>query len=363
MQLHVSAERAAELLSLSYGDITSTGRQLSNGSPAVSLQEVEEWAKSPTPQRRYDYHNNRLNSDKWDMCFSPRTDDIVINTAYKSGTTWMQCIIANILFKGQHNMPGWNDPDFLGIIEFSPWLELRMTPPAKLKDFLESQTQRRFVKCHMPLDGMPYYKEVKYVMLARDLRDVAYSWHNHWRSAAMNALVKANEAPDRIGPPCPFPGDFTPRETYLNMAGQDDGATVGLWSYYHHLATWWQYRHLPNILIIHYADLKKDPRGNIKKVAEFLGETLSDDELDLCVKNTTIESMRENHEKCLGHGFGRMMETGDGVPGGLKFINKGTNGRWKDELSTEDINIYLEEGKRRLGEECMRWLMHESSSF
>ena len=45
---------------------------------------------------------------------------IVIATSYKAGTTWMQSIVANLLFRG-------NDfPAPVG--EMSPWLDMRLTP-------------------------------------------------------------------------------------------------------------------------------------------------------------------------------------------------------------------------------------------
>ena len=38
------------------------------------------------------------------------------------------------------------------------------------------------------------------------------------------------------------------------------------------------------------------------------------------------------------------------------FINKGTNGRWRDVLTLEDNNRYETIAREQLGEECARWL-------
>ena len=37
------------------------------------------------------------------------------------------------------------------------------------------------------------------------------------------------------------------------------------------LAAWWPLRHEPNVLLMHFADMKKDLPGSIRKVADFLG--------------------------------------------------------------------------------------------
>jgi aryl sulfotransferase len=48
-----------------------------------------------------------------------------------------------------------------------------------------------------------------------------------------------------------------------------------------------------------------------------------------------------------------------GIPmkeGGRTFINKGTNGRWRDELTPEDIAAYEAKALTELGEDCAHWL-------
>jgi aryl sulfotransferase len=42
--------------------------------------------------------------------------------------------------------------------------------------------------------------------------------------------------------------------------------------------------------------------------------------------------------------------------GASTFINKGTNGRWKDVLSAEESAAYERTALERLGPECARWL-------
>ncbi len=71
------------------------------------------------------YENHHLDSPRWGR-FDTRPGDIVITTAYKSGTTWMQTIVANLLFQGQE-IPG-------PIMEISPWIDMRPNDFAAIQE-------------------------------------------------------------------------------------------------------------------------------------------------------------------------------------------------------------------------------------
>ena len=44
--------------------------------------------------------------------------------------------------------------------------------------------------------------------------------------------------------------------------------------------------------------------------------------------------------------------------GGTTFINKGSNGRWRDVLSDREVATYQEKARAELGSECAHWLAH-----
>ena len=68
------------------------------------------------PTKTRDLHNHHFDSAIWND-FRFRDDDIIIATYAKSGTTWTQQIVAQMLFGP--------DPD-LEVAEMSPWLDLRV---------------------------------------------------------------------------------------------------------------------------------------------------------------------------------------------------------------------------------------------
>ena len=125
----------------------------------------------------------------------PRDGDVVIASSYKSGTTWMQEIVRQLVFWGQED-PSWRT---VPIFEISPWLDNRIPPLAPLIHGLEAQNHRRSVKTHLALDGLPYYPQVKYIVMGRDPRDVFMLFWNHYA----NSTDASNDVPGRVGPPLP----------------------------------------------------------------------------------------------------------------------------------------------------------------
>src|SRR5689334_20200567 len=88
------------------------------------------------PTKTREMHNHHFDSTIWnDLEF--RDDDIVISTYAKSGTTWMQQIVAQLLFGP--------DPD-LSVAEMSPWLDLRVPPKEVKLPQVAAQAHRRFLK-------------------------------------------------------------------------------------------------------------------------------------------------------------------------------------------------------------------------
>ena len=68
------------------------------------------------PQREYRLWI--LDSRRWRR-YTPRSDDIVIATYPKCGTTWMQRIVGMLVFQTAEPMP---------IMQISPWIDRRPDP-------------------------------------------------------------------------------------------------------------------------------------------------------------------------------------------------------------------------------------------
>jgi aryl sulfotransferase len=114
--------------------------------------------------------------------------------------------------------------------------------------------------------------------------------------------------------------------------------------------TWWEVRNLPNILFVHYASLKRDMPGEMRRIAGFLDIPLDAAKWDTICEYCSFDWMKRNATKSVPLG-GAFWDAGAQV-----FIHKGVNGRWSTTLSAGDVAAYEAKAVRELGPECARWL-------
>ena len=290
----------------------------------------------PLPVKTREMHNHHFDSTIWnDLTF--RDDDIIISTYAKSGTTWMQQIVSQLIFQGAEGLP---------VAEMSPWVDLRVPPKDVKLPEIEAQTHRRFLKTHLPVDSLVFSEKAKYLYIGRDGRDVVWSLYNHHKNANDAWYEALNDTPGRVGPPIGPPPESTVE--YFEHWLMNDGAPF--WSFWDNVKSWWAIRHLQNVRMIHFADLKADMEGEIRRIAEFLEIKVSDEVMKLVLKHCSFDYMKANATASvpLGGAFW------DG--GAQTFIHKGKNGRWKDELPRELSERYEAMALERLGPACATWL-------
>ena len=288
------------------------------------------------PTKTRELHNHHFDSTVWNG-FPFRDDDIVIATYAKSGTTWLQQIIAQLLFEAADDLP---------VAHMSPWVDLRL-PPAEVKlAELEAQTHRRFIKTHLPVDALVYSPRAKYLYVARDGRDVVWSLYNHHVNANHLWYQALNDTPGRVGPPIEKP-PASIRRYFLDWLEQDGHP---FWPFWENVESWWAIRGLPNLMLLHFEELRRDLPGQMRRVAAFLGITIDEARFPAMVEHCSFAWMKANatNSTPLGGAFW------DG--GAEVFINKGTNGRWRDVLTPEDNQRYETLARERLGEACAAWL-------
>jgi aryl sulfotransferase len=288
------------------------------------------------PQKTRELHNHHFDSTIWNA-FKFRDDDIIIATYAKSGTTWVQQIVAQMLYQG--------DPD-LAVAELSPWLDLRVPPKEVKLPLVEAQTGRRILKTHLPVDALVFSPRAKYLYIGRDGRDVVWSLYNHHANANAGWYAALNDTPGRVGPAItPPPADI--RDYWRDWMEQDG---YPFWPFWDNVRSWWAIRALPNVLYVHFNDLKRDMPGEMRRIAAFLDIAIDEARWPQIVEYCTFAWMKKNAVKSvpLGGAFW------DG--GAETFINKGINGRWSDTLSAQQCAEYEARAERELGTACARWL-------
>lgn len=232
------------------------------------------------------YRGYVADSARWDG-FVHRAGDIVITTPSKSGTTWMQMLVARLVFDGEPPAP---------VATLSPWVDMRIRSEQELEELVSAQEHRRFLKTHVPLDGLPLDDRVTYLVVGRDPRDVWLSMRDHAANMDREHVV------EMIGEPPPDRGDDDGPDKQEDPAGAfavdveaprgSDHTAVVPAHVLHHLRTGWERRRQPNVALFHYADLMADLPSELTELARVLGVALDEDARDRCAAACRLDAMR-----------------------------------------------------------------------
>ncbi len=286
------------------------------------------------PRKSRELCNHHLDSRIWNA-FDFRAGDVIVATYPKSGTTWMQQIVAQLVFNGAD----------IAVNRVSPWMDSRLNQRLRLAA-VASQRHRRILKSHLPLDAIVFSSKAKYVYVARDGRDVVWSLHHNHSNATELYYRAFNDTTGRIGPPI-GPPDPDIRH-YFRRWLEEDG--FPFWPYFGHVRSWWEARDTDNILLVHFNDLKDDLEGEMRRIATFLDCAIEPSAWGKIVEHCTFDFMKDHAGEVAP--FGEAILEG----GPQTFINKGRNGRWSGVLTSEDIADYERTARRELGRECAAWL-------
>ena len=219
---------------------------------------------------------------------------------------------------------------------------------------------RRLLFSHLPLNSLTYFKEAKYIVVARDPRDVFMSLFNHYSnySEMMLSLLNSDVHGQKlIGGPIPkCPDDI--HEFWKNWIskGWDEDEEEGypFWTNMGHTKSFWEFRHLPNILFLHYSDMLKDAREAIRKIAKFIEVEVTDEDVERVFEATKFATAKKEAIASDEKAGERRSDFFKG--GNTSFIFKGTNGRWKDVLTQEELEMYEKKKKSVLPLDCAYWL-------
>ncbi|KAL7640196.1 UNVERIFIED_CONTAM: hypothetical protein RMT77_009610 [Armadillidium vulgare] len=289
--------------------------------------------------------------------FEVRDTDIFVVTFPKSGTNWIQEIVWNLV----HN-PNLDNPDSdISIDIRCPFMELdyfflvkgspsfdesgpiiktfnRLCPGKNWRDgvlynIAEHSPDPRLLKHHIPYTFLnpAMLKKGKMICLARDPRDVIASGFHYLRHHAL-----------------------TTEKMTIEHYVQDlmDGKIYG--TYWEHMRLNWSRRNDPNYLFLFYEDLKADPKGNIKKIDQFIGTNRNDKQLDNIVKCTSFSYMKEKTKHNPPTSFDNVFLKTESADKSVTFFRKGKAGSWKEDIPEHlhgKINSWIKENLKDFGDD------------
>lgn len=284
-----------------------------------------------TTERRI-YRDGVTDGTRWEK-LTHRPGDIIIATPPKCGTTWTQAIVSSLLW------PDGSPP--APVFTVSPWIDGRLEPIDAVAERLEGQQHRRFIKTHTPADGVPWWPTASYIVVLRDGRDAFMSLQNHMARMRPEVVAMVNAEAERDGgEPLQWSGEA--EQDFPRWLANPESAPA-------YLASWWPRRNEPNVLLVHYNDLKADLGGEMRRIAAFLELTIPEEMWPAVVERCTFESMRARGDE-IGP-FDMVFE--GGTEG---FLFKGTNGRWRDVLSADLLASYHHRIAEALTSDAAAWL-------
>lgn len=278
--------------------------------------------------------NHHLDSTNWDL-IELREGDLVVSNWAKSGVTWVQQIVCQLIFDGRADAE---------LIKLSLWPEWQTVTREDAADLCRSIEHRRIFKSHLPADAIPIDPRARYIYVAREPRDVVWSLHPHHGNYSQGLYDSMNGSPKLVGPPCE-PPDPDIRSYYLNWVA-NDGAPF--WPYWSHIQSWWDVRCLPNVLLVHFDELKEDMEAQICRIAEFIDVDIDPRTWPAIVEHCRFDWMKA-HADSLVSSFALQDPS--------RFMNDGTAGRWRALLSEEEAALADEAAFENLSGDCYRWLM------
>ncbi len=217
-----------------------------------------------------------------------RDGDIWISVPAKSGTNWMMNIVHQLLTGGAH--------DFDSIYSVVPWPEYVERPGQPRQEVLDRLAAmpadaRRAFKSHSAPPELPFVKagqgkDVKYIAVCRNPEEALVSFKvfldNH-----TDAFFDMWKVP-RVALTRP---DF--ERFYREVI--DAKGMQGM--FYGFLASWWPLRHEPNVLLLHYADIKRGGGKVLRRISDFLGTAPTETQWAAIEKHTSFDWMKANETK------------------------------------------------------------------
>lgn len=269
---------------------------------------------------------------RWDH-ITLRADDVLVVTPPKSGTTWMQTIVA-LLLSG--------DPDVETELAVKmPWIDIRLREIDEVAARVEAMTHRRCLKSHTPLNGLPYHTEAQYICVYRHPLDAHFSFLKQLRNIPMGFFNA-------------FYPDGDPETTFRRFL---DGAAEGfdmdampLALIIHHFKAACALADRPNVTMFHYADMTRDLAGTFAQVAVLLGVSHPSSLMAQLVEAARFENMQAAADRYVPFAMTGSAEVN------RAFFHSGTSGKWMGKLSAQQLDGYDDVMKKKLSVEDRRWL-------
>lgn len=259
--------------------------------------------------------DRRIRFERWlrgqDQHKKLRSADVVIVSFGKSGRTWLRVMLSRF-YQVRH---GLSEKLLIGFDNFH--LRNRAIPKVF---FTHDNYTKDFTG---NADSKADYYDKKVVLLVRHPIDVAVSQYHQWKFRMRPGKKALNEYPEH-GSDLPV-YEFVVRQ----RAGLDKAIEF--------LNDW--ARELPRLrqlLVVRYEDMRADPAGELRRIAEFMGTAGIDSQIEEAVRYASFENMRKLEEKSTFWLSGGRMTARDKKNTGSFKTRRGKVGGWRDYFTDDE---------------------------
>ena len=207
--------------------------------------------------------------------FRPRRGDVILATPSKSGTTWVQSIIAMLLAGG---------PDLPApLTKLSPWIDANFFNLDDLLKSIDALPGRRVIKTHTPVQGFAGWEGVKVVSVFRHPLEVAMSLRKHlinFKGIEDHPMVRELPLALRYFLETPADPNDIDRDTLAAIVERYRQAV------HSHRGD--------EILTLHYSQMQRDHAGAVAALNEFTGAGCDAPTCAAIVKATEFVAMKAN---------------------------------------------------------------------
>lgn len=206
--------------------------------------------------------------------------DVFLASYPRSGNTWLKFMLAELI--------AGHEVDFKSCEDVIPHVGFHHRAVRLANGTRVIKTHEKFRK---------EYQRAIYVV--RDGRDVAVSYYHLW--------LRANR------------GDF---QSFLKsfVAGKVD--YVGPWR--DNVESWLKARDQSQVIVVRYEDCLAEPVDAMRRLADFIGVRLNNDQLEESIRRNSTEKMR-----------------GKEVASSLPNVRKGVAGDWRNHFTDNDLKLFL----------------------
>lgn len=232
-----------------------------------------------------------------------RAGDTIIAVPAKSGTTWTMNIF--------HQLKTGGDADFKDIYAEVPWAEFKERPDQPDEELLERWAKmpegvpRAFKTHSQPGDGpgdfATFRDDMKYIVVMRNPLEsvVSFKPFLELHSLQMWEYWGVSEMRDQMVRPTfeEFYHDIVMKGfPHMPPEAVPPGGLLTM-LFFGFVNGWWPLRHKPNVLMLHYNEMKADHEGTICKIADHLGYTPTDEQWTDILEYTSFKWMKEHQDK------------------------------------------------------------------